>query len=253
MMAIDCASTQLPYYTRAAMSTSSNGAEDLGLGLKPGDAHYRAYVGPPEDYDLIAAMTFNLLTTLGLRQHHTLLDIGCGSLRAGRLLIPYLNAGRYIGIEPNRWLVDDGIRREVGADLIRIKQPRFLTADGPEALTDADGPVDFAVAQSIFSHCGLDLIRRWLSGLAPRLSPSGALAATYLPAETDFAGSGWVYPDCVTFTPASLARVADDAGLTMTALDWWHPRQSWALFHRPGFDTSWFRDRPLSWNTRRGA
>jgi hypothetical protein len=38
--------------------------ESLGVGLKPGDAHYRAYVGPSEDYDLIAAMTFNLLTTL---------------------------------------------------------------------------------------------------------------------------------------------------------------------------------------------
>ena len=68
-----------------------DGLDDLGLGLKPGDAHYRAYVGPPEDYDLIAAMTFNLLTTLGLRQHHSLLDVGCGSLRIGRLLIPYLN------------------------------------------------------------------------------------------------------------------------------------------------------------------
>ena len=44
--------------------------ESLGVGPKPGDAHYRAYVGPPEDYDLIAAMAFNLLTTLGLRQHH---------------------------------------------------------------------------------------------------------------------------------------------------------------------------------------
>jgi len=37
--------------------------EDLGLGLKPGDPQYRAYVGPPEDYDLVAAMAFNLLTT----------------------------------------------------------------------------------------------------------------------------------------------------------------------------------------------
>lgn len=65
--------------------------ESLGVGLKPGDAHYGAYVGPPEDYDLIAAMSFNLLTTLGLRQHYTLFDVGCGSLRIGRLLIPYLN------------------------------------------------------------------------------------------------------------------------------------------------------------------
>ena len=53
---------------------ASDNREDLGLGLKPGDPHYRAYVGPPEDYDLIAAMTFNLLTTLGLRQDHSLLS-----------------------------------------------------------------------------------------------------------------------------------------------------------------------------------
>src|SRR5271169_3068223 len=89
--------------------------QSLGLGLSPGDAHYRAYVGPPEDYDLISAMTFNLLTSLGLRQNHALLDIGCGSLRCGRLFIPYLNAGNYTGIEPNQWLIDEGIRREVGA------------------------------------------------------------------------------------------------------------------------------------------
>ncbi len=66
------------------MEAPSADRENLGLGLKPGDSHYRAYVGPPEDYDLIAAMTFNLLTTLGLRQHHSLIDIGCGSLRIGR-------------------------------------------------------------------------------------------------------------------------------------------------------------------------
>ena len=82
------------------MEMASPDQENLGLGLKPGDPQYRAYVGPPEDYDLIAAMTFNLLTTLGLRQHHSLLDIGCGSLRIGRLLIPYLNRGKYFGVEP---------------------------------------------------------------------------------------------------------------------------------------------------------
>ena len=113
------------------METVSNDREDLGLGLKPGDAHYRAYVGPPEDYDLIAAMTFNLLTTLGLRQHHSLLDIGCGSLRIGRLFIPYLNRGKYFGVEPNEWLVDEGIRRELGESLVQIKRPTFFFSDSP--------------------------------------------------------------------------------------------------------------------------
>src|ERR1700745_892059 len=124
--------------------------ESLGVGLKPGDAHYRAYVGPPEDYDLIAAMTFNLLTTLGLRQHHSLLDVGCGSLRIGRLLIPYLNRGRYFGVEPNKWRVEEGIRREIGEASLKIKGPTFFFSDSPEAITKERISFDFAVAQSIF-------------------------------------------------------------------------------------------------------
>ncbi|MBK5117071.1 MAG: hypothetical protein JJE23_09160 [Thermoleophilia bacterium] len=48
----------------------------------------RGYVGPPEYFDLITAMSFGLLTVLGLRERHRLLDIGCGSLRVGRVLIP---------------------------------------------------------------------------------------------------------------------------------------------------------------------
>src|SRR5206468_10042007 len=103
--------------------------ESLGVGLKPGDAHYRAYVGPPEDYDLIAAMAFNLLTTLGLRQHHALLDVGGGSLRIGRLLIPYLNRGKNFGVEPNEGLVEQGIKRELGRALLEMKGRTFFFSD----------------------------------------------------------------------------------------------------------------------------
>src|SRR5438045_5934213 len=112
--------------------------ESLGVGLKPGDAHYRACVGPSEDYDLIAAMAFNLLTTVGLRQHHSLLDVGCGSLRIGRVLIPYLNRGKYVGVEPNEWLVEEGIRRELGQSLVEIKGPTFLFTNSPESITQAE-------------------------------------------------------------------------------------------------------------------
>src|SRR5262245_46565510 len=53
-----------------------------------GMAEHRDFVGPVERYDIVAAMMFSLLAALGLRGHHRLLDIGCGSLRVGRLLIP---------------------------------------------------------------------------------------------------------------------------------------------------------------------
>jgi SAM-dependent methyltransferase len=222
--------------------------ESLGVGLKPGDAHYRAYVGPPEDYDLISAMTFNLLTTLGLRQHHSLLDVGCGSLRIGRLLIPYLNRGKYFGVEPNEWLVQEGIKRELGEMLLQIKCPTFFFSDSPETIAQAKVSFDFALAQSIFSHCGLDLIQAWLSAISRSLAQDGALVATFLIGEEDSAQTGWIYPDCVNYRPTTLERVAADVNLRFEILDWKHPRQTWALFAAAGFNSTWFKDRPLTWN-----
>ena len=230
------------------MEMASNDQEDLGLGLKPGDPQYRAYVGPPEDYDLIAAMAFNLLTTLGLRQQHSLLDVGCGSLRIGRLLIPYLNRGKYFGVEPAEWLVAEGIKHELGETVVQIKQPAFFFTDSPEAIAQAKIAFDFAVAQSIFSHCGLDLIKGWLSVISRSLAQDGALVATFLIGEEDSTQTGWIYPECVKYRPATLERAAEDVNLRFEILDWKHPRQTWALFAAPGFDSTWFKDRPLTWN-----
>jgi len=231
------------------MKVPSNDRENLGLGLKPGDPHYRAYVGPPQDYDLIAAMTFNLLTTLGLRQHHSLLDVGCGSLRIGRLLIPYLNRGKYFGIEPAEWLVAEGIRQELGETVVQTKRPTFFFSDSPETVVHAKVSFDFALAQSIFSHCGLDLIRGWLAAVSRSLADDGGLVATFLPSDEDSPRSGWVYPDCVSYRPATLERAAADANLRFEILDWKHPRQTWALFAAPKFDSTWFKNQPLTWNT----
>src|SRR5687768_5060480 len=93
--------------------------------LKAGDRHYMAYVGRPTQYDFMGATQFNLLCTLGLRANHNLLDVGCGSLRAGRLFIMYLDENRYFGTEPNEWLIEDAIKNQVGTDLIRLKKPQF--------------------------------------------------------------------------------------------------------------------------------
>lgn len=226
--------------------------EDLGLGHAPGDAHYRAYVGPSADYDLVAAMAFNLLTVLGLRQHHRLLDIGCGSLRVGRLLIPYLNRGGYCGLDPNAWLLRDGVEREVGHDQMRIKQARLIEATDAAALVAENARFDYMLAQSIFSHTGKDLLGAWLDQAAVLLADTGALVATYLPALSDTTRRGWIYPDCIEFSNDSLDAMAWARGLCFRPLDWHHPRQSWALFAKPGFpglDTGL----PLTWNDRFAA
>lgn len=219
----------------------------LGLDLKPGDNHYRAYIGPPQDYDLISAMVFNLLTCVGLRQHHRVLDIGCGSLRVGRLLIPYLNPQNYFGVEPNKWLVDEGIQNELGRDLVKIKEPTFSFH---ASLIEFKNPLDldYAVAQSIFSHCGEDLIKGWLSQVSFHLKDSGALLATFLIGKEDFSEDGWVYPECVHYKPETISEIASEFALEFDVLDWAHPRQTWALFSKKNYDKSLTEDGLISWN-----
>ena len=85
-------------------------------------------------------------------------------------------------------------QNEIGESLVRIKRPRFLFSDSPPAVLRMGVTFDFAVAQSIFSHCGLDLIVDWLSSVATCLAPTGALVATFLPGENDTAERGWIYP-----------------------------------------------------------
>ena len=84
---------------------------DTGIGLAPGSEHYRAYVGPAEDYDLVSAMVFNLLTCAGLRQHHTLLDVGCGN---GGKLCELLANGAAAGVEIQHQVVVDEVHRLAG-------------------------------------------------------------------------------------------------------------------------------------------
>lgn len=226
---------------------SKTNTTGLGLDHNPGDEHYRAYVGPPNDYDLVSAMVFNLLTCIGLRQHHRVLDIGCGSLRIGRLLIPYLNPKHYYGVEPNKWLVEDGIANEIGRSLLAIKKP---TISYHASMEEFNEPLklDYAVAQSIFSHCGKDLIERWLSQVSFHLKDDGALLATFLIDGKDFDGHGWIYPGCVHYKPETMLDMASEFDLNFDVLDWSHPRQSWALFSKKKHDRSLIDGGPISWN-----
>jgi len=133
--------------------------------------------------------------------------------------------------------------------LLQIKRPKFFFTDSPAVLNEMKIPFDFAVAQSIFSHCGLDLIVSWVSSIANCLTSNGALIATFFPGETDNAKLGWTYPGLRQLQAGYPEKIATEAQLRFEILDWRHPRQTWALFAAPEFDTAWFQNKPLIWNT----
>ncbi len=203
-----------------------------------GSPRYRAFVGPPETFDTSGAAQFSLLTFLGLRQHHYLLDVGCGSLRGGRLFIPYLLPGRYFGIEPEQWLIDEGIAHEVGEDLVAIKRPRF--SNTPDFNLGLFGRrFDFILAQSVFSHAPISQVRTCLGQASKVMEPGGFFAATFVMADEDYHGDEWVYPRCVTYSLDTMMRLAREQGLACKLIEWPHPaQQTWLVYARAGFESS---------------
>lgn len=202
--------------------------------LRAGSGQYRAYVGPPAQYDFMGATQFRLLTGLGMREEHHVLDIGCGSLRAGKLLIPYLLPDRYHGIEPNGWLIDEAIQTEIGNDLIRLKRPRFSSTSGFN-YSEFGQPFDFIVAQSILSHTGHDLAKQAIAALPAVMHEHSLALVTFLQessADPEVVRNGWFYPECVYYSERTINSFVESAGLAMQRLRWFHPRQTWYLIAR---------------------
>jgi cyclopropane fatty-acyl-phospholipid synthase-like methyltransferase len=206
------------------------------LTLPPGADHYRAYVGPGDRYDFISATQFALLFALGLRDNHRVLDFGCGSLRLGRLLIPFLQRDRYFGIDPNKWLIDEALDREVGRDIVGIKAPAFAYND--DFSTEVfQARFDYIMAQSILTHSGPDLVHDFLRSAARTLSDSGLLLFSYIKSAEDdppMPAAGWHYPECVSYSQEWMLGKLRDAGLHGRPLPWFHPGASWiAAAHKP--------------------
>ena len=87
----------------------------------------------------------------GLQPQHTLLDFGCGTLRAGRHFIRFLAAGCYTGVDisPAALEYAKNLVREEG---LSDKNARLLLNEQVDRTFADLGTFDFILAQSVFSH-----------------------------------------------------------------------------------------------------
>jgi SAM-dependent methyltransferase len=178
--------------------------------------------------------SFRLLTSLGLRESDLVLDIGCGALELGSLLIPYLLPRHYFGVEPQQSLIEDGVRFTLGHDLFDRKQPQFITSVD-FAFHKFAVKFDYMMAHALFPHIGASLIQACLRGAAAGLQPDGLLLASWMPGPRDYEGAGWNPHVEAEYTTATLQSMAQEAGLAFKVLDYSHPAgQCWAAFVLPG-------------------
>jgi hypothetical protein len=137
---------------------------------------HRVWVGGL--WDEIGKLQFDFLIAQGLKPNHVLLDIACGSLRGGRLLIPYLDAGNYLGIEQHKALIDAGLQQEIDPAIVRLKKPEFVISSEFEFDKFSKKP-DFCIAQSIFTHLNPKAINQCLGNLAHFATTDCRLFATF--------------------------------------------------------------------------
>jgi hypothetical protein len=204
---------------------------------------YRGYVGKAEEYDRRGAVQFAVLTMMGLREDHHLLDIGCGSLRGGRLFIPYLLPGRYCGMdrpeaEP---MVQEGLKNELGFSIVAAKRPLLMYSS--EFFFGGFGhKFDYILAQAVFCHITLAQIRTCMGQVCKVMKRGATFVASFHEAEIDDKREKLVYPEVAWYTMDTIRKVAADVGLSCnrlnpllmgaTNLHDQYSRMAWVVMHQ---------------------
>jgi SAM-dependent methyltransferase len=94
-----------------------------------------------------------LLIDAGLQPRHRLLDIGCGSLRLGCKVVPYLDPGHYWGTDLSADLMARGRQTEL-TDPTRLS-PDHLIQDDNFAFPGIPPTIDYAIVFAVFTHLPL--------------------------------------------------------------------------------------------------
>ena len=162
-------------------------------------------------WDDVAKIQFDALMRFGLEPHHRLLDMPCGSFRVGRLLIPYLEPGNYLGVEGDPELLERGKREVLGAELLKSQRPTLIARRMPGPLPEAD----LGWIHALFDHIPPDDVRATIAEAAKAVP---RFFGTFFLTET---------PD----TPKRWLRYGSEEGAitTQTDAEYWHHSREFVI------------------------
>lgn len=167
-----------------------------------------------------------LLQREGLKPHHRLLDIGCGSLRLGVRAVPYLDPGHYWGTDLSAALMRKGYEAELAAK-DRLP-PAQLIEDPDFAFPGVPETIDYALAFAVFTHLPQPHLARALTNVRARFPALTAFLFTCFLAPPDALTTSRRQPDGVVTHPDrapyhlsedSVTDAARAAGFTLTRRD----------------------------------
>ena len=179
-------------------------------------ADARAYVGN----DAVSGyLQCEILKKEGCMPESMVLDIGCGALYAGFFLANYLNEAHFMGMEPNKWLVDAALEQECVRNVMQEKLARFSFRDDFDA-TVWETNFDFILSHSILSHAAHWQLDQFLKNTSKVLNTDGKIVASLRLAEGNNLGNSgtvdkkdsrdeyWLYPGNSFFTLDTVVQTA---------------------------------------------
>jgi ABC-type polysaccharide/polyol phosphate transport system ATPase subunit len=178
------------------------------------------FISSPQN-NLKSANHFNLLTSLGLREHHLFLDIGCGSLELGKFLIPYLLNQHYFGYEPRVKLLQKGLLKHF-RNSTDVKHPYFYDNQNFKFNT-LKIKFDFIFDQNVFSYAPKRIIRKYLSEIKKVMKPTTILVVNIFQGNDDYENDKWAYPSHASYSLDFIHRLAKEFDLFCKVLTWKTP------------------------------
>jgi SAM-dependent methyltransferase len=163
------------------------------------------------------AKQFKYLCGHGLEPRHTLLEIGCGNLRAGYRFIRYLDTGNYYGVDISPAVLL-AAQQTVVREGVRDKLPHLSLVDDMRFEFLPDAAFDVVHAHSVFSHSPLAVIEECFTHVARILKPDGFFDFTFN--RTD-GTERQVLREDFYYRTETLVDLADRCGLEATFMDDW--------------------------------
>jgi cyclopropane fatty-acyl-phospholipid synthase-like methyltransferase len=174
--------------------------------------------------ELSGQTQFELLKLDGCKPTSSVLEHGCGCLHMGVPLMQYLGSGQYAGIDPNAWLRTKAMKNPPTGQLVKEKQPRFLTRQDFDA-RELGMKFDFIYSHSVLSHAAHKQLDQYIANSAAVLNPDGHILSSIRLADGNAFGSvgnpdggdsmdeHWVYPGVSWFTMQTVEQFAAKHGL----------------------------------------
>lgn len=159
----------------------------------------------------------DFLLAQGLLPHHSLLEIGCGTGRLARKVVPTLDPLTYFGVDISKSAIEHAGQLQFEEGWSGGK-PRFGWGGAGIAPL---GTFDFIWAFSVFIHLPADIMRREFRECAKRMKPSSLFFFSYVPEIADTRTGLKQF----RHTLGTYKTACKDAGLSFKDVPWDHQQR----------------------------